>query len=31
MAAGLMVVSKLDNLRLVAEEGIDWKGWLAMM
>lgn len=27
MAAGLTVLSKLDNLRLAAEENFDWKGW----
>jgi len=26
MAAGLTVLSKLDNLRLAAEENFDWKG-----
>ena len=27
MAAGLMVLSTLDNLRLADEETFDWKGW----
>jgi len=26
MAAGLAVLSKLDSLRLAAEENFDWKG-----
>lgn len=27
VSVGLIVVSKLDNLRLAAVENFDWKGW----